>query len=237
MPGNVNYNLNMNSDHSKDVSFGLGGWGHSLDDNAGNGRGFWTYIAWRPNNALRIELNPSLNWSDGDLHYVSGANYEGDPRYIYGQLSQRSFDASLRIDYSVSPTLTIQFYGAPFIATGDYSHYKRITDPMAAGYSDRFESMGELDTGGEAYYSIDEDSDGEVDYSFYNPDFKIKDFNSNLVVRWEYSPGSSLYLVWSQSRFNYARGGEFALENDLYDLFDIQPRNVFLLKINRWINL
>ena len=239
MPGNFNMDANLNTDHSKVVSGGAGSWFPRLDDDAGGGHGFWSYIAWRPSNALRIEMNPSLSWRENDMQYVSATDFEGDPRYIYGSISQRTFDASLRIDYSLTPNLTVQFYGAPFIAAGEYDQFKRVTDPMAGAYEDRYAELGELDyySDAEEYYVVDEDGDDEADYYFYDPSFNIRDFNSNLVIRWAYSPGSSLYLVWSQSRFGYDQRGEFALGNDLDELFNVEPHNVFLLKINRWINL
>jgi hypothetical protein len=108
---------------------------------------------------------------------------------------------------------------------------------MAAKYEDRYRSLGDLDAEDEGYYLVDEDENGEDDYYFYDPNFNIQDFNSNLVIRWAYSPGSSIYLVWSQARFHYDQRGEFALGNDMSELFDVEPHNVFLLKINRWINL
>ncbi len=237
MPGNFNMDANLNSDHSKTVSGGMGGWFNSLDDDSGGGHGVWTYLAWRPSNALRIEVNPSLGWRENDMQYIQTSDANGDPRYVYGNLSQRTFDMSLRIDYSITPELTVQFYGAPFIAAGEYGKFKRVTDPMAAKYGDRYRSLGELDAEGEGYYLVDEDDDGEDDYYFYDPNFNIQDFNSNLVIRWAYSPGSSIYLVWSQARFHYDQHGEFALGNDMSELFDVEPHNVFLLKINRWINL
>lgn len=239
LPGGWGGDVNFNSDHSRDFSFGMGGWGGRNDEGAGGYHGVWTYLSWRPSNALRLELNPSLGWSLSDMQYVDAVAYGDGTRYLFGRLEQRSFDASLRIDYSVTPGLTIQYYGAPFIAAGDYSEFKRITDPMAGEYGDRYVELGDLDRDAETaqYYLVDEDQDGETDYSFYDPAFNIRDFNSNLVVRWQYSPGSSLYLVWSQARFGYAQRGEFALGDDLRELYDIQPHNIFLLKINRWINL
>ena len=62
-------------------------------------------------------------------------------------------------------------------------------------------------------YAIDENLDGTIDYSFENPDFSYVQFNSNLVLRWEYIPGSELFLVWSQ-------GVTARRFNDRMDLFE-----------------
>ncbi len=84
-------------------------------------------------------------------------------------------------------------------------------------------------------YDIDEDNNGSTDYSFRNNNFNYQFFLSNLVVRWEYNPGSSVYLVWSQSRNFYNESGRMDYFNDLGDLFNRDnniPHNVFLIKFS-----
>jgi hypothetical protein len=84
-------------------------------------------------------------------------------------------------------------------------------------------------------YEIDEDKDGIIDYNFENLDFNFQEFLSNLVLRWEYNPGSSVYLVWSQTRNGYYPTGTMNVGEDLGNLFDSQtnhPYNVFLIKFS-----
>jgi hypothetical protein len=76
-----------------------------------------------------------------------------------------------------------------------------------------------------------------VDYRFGSPDFNFREFNSNLVVRWEFQPGSLLYLVWSQARDDVVSDGRFSLGDDLDDLFAVHPRNIFLIKVSKWFSL
>ena len=77
---------------------------------------------------------------------------------------------------------------------------------------------------------MDEDRDGTTDYSFDDPGFKFLDFKSNLVARWEYMPGSTIFLVWSQQRRDFMTNGAFHFEDDLNQLTGIYPHNVFLVK-------
>ncbi len=79
--------------------------------------------------------------------------------------------------------------------------------------------------------------DGIEDYSISNPDFNFRQFRSNLVVRWEYLPGSTLYLVWSQGRTSSDTNGMFSYGQDMKDLFQIVPHNVFLVKFSYWFSL
>ena len=84
-------------------------------------------------------------------------------------------------------------------------------------------------------YNIDENLDGIKDYSFENDDFKVQEFLSNLVLRWEYNPGSTVYLVWSQTRSYENGSGNLNYFNDLGDLFNgdnNKPHNVFLVKFS-----
>jgi hypothetical protein len=141
-----------------------------------------------------------------------------------------------RIDFNLSPDLTIQYYASPFITAGEYSEIKKIINPKADQFENRFYTFGnELSYSDEnGTYSIDESGDGIPDYSFGKPDFNFKQLRSNLVIRWEYTPGSMLFLVWSQgktedsfSRFHYF--------NDMEKLLSVKGHNTFLIKISHRI--
>jgi hypothetical protein len=239
VPGDVAMEAEMGTDSRRRLSGGFGGSAGVTDDDAGTSRGLWSWITWRPSNAIRLQLNPGYRHSEPDLQFISTEDYAGEPAYVYGSLDQRVFDFSLRVDYSLTPTLTVQYYGAPFVAAGEYGDFKRITDPDADSYEDRFVSLDGLAVQDPATgdWEVDEDTDGTPDYGFVHPDFNVRDFNSNLVLRWEYSPGSSLYVVWSQARFGFQPDGAFDVGSDLDALFDVHPHDVFLIKINRWIDL
>jgi hypothetical protein len=117
---------------------------------------------------------------------------------------------------------------------------KRITDPQAAEYRDRFTPYDadqirlDVDAG---VYEVDENRDGKVDYSFDRPDFDFRDFNSTLVLRWEYRPGSQLYVVWSQARSEeLLRPGPLRLGSEYRSLFDAPPHDIFLVKFSKWFS-
>ncbi len=166
--------------------------------------------------------------------------FQNDPRFVFGSLDQETFGFTLRFDYTVTPNLTVQFYGQPFVSAGNYSEFKRIADPRASAYRDRFDVFADdqiLRTG-DGVYEVDEDGDDQKDYSFDDPDFNFRDFNSNLVVRWEFQPGSTMFFVWQQARSDFISGqSSFNAGNDMNGLFDVHPHNVFLVKINKWLSL
>jgi hypothetical protein len=109
---------------------------------------------------------------------------------------------------------------------------------MASDYFNRFimyDQTGQIKLVDDLYYAIDEDRNQNDDYFIDKPDFNFREFLSNLVVRWEYNPGSTVYLVWSQSRNAYSGVGDMDLFNDLGDLFNHKnnvPHNVFLIKFS-----
>jgi hypothetical protein len=141
---------------------------------------------------------------------------------------------SLRVNFNVTPDLTLQYWGQPFIASGKYYDFKYITNSIASEYHDRFAvySPDQIELINDEYYRIDENIDGSEDYSIGKPDFNVQEFLSNLVIRWEYSPGSSVYLVWSQTRDGYNPTGTMDYFNDMGDLFHYRPHNVFLIKFS-----
>lgn len=238
LPGVLEMEAGFNTDHRKPVQFNAGGWVQLGDHDSSQTVSLWTDLTYRPTNSLRVSLNPSYRRTLDDLQYVSTAGSDLGDRYLMGHIDQRVFSFDLRVDWSITPNLTVQYYGSPFVASGKYTDFKRITDPRAGEYGDRFEVFG----GGQIAatddgYDVDEDRDGTVDYTIDEPDFNVRDFNSNLVVRWEYSEGSTMYVVWSQSRSDYLADGRFRPRDDLDSLFRTHPENVFLVKFNRWFNL
>jgi len=208
------------------------------DENSAKFRDVWADLTVRPTNPLRVTLSPFYSTNDRELQFVTTRAFGGEGRYLFGTLDQETASLTVRLDYTVRPNLTVQYYGAPFVSAGSYRDIKRITDSHAAAYRDRFHTFGPNEISStDGVYHIDEDVDGTVDYSFSNQDFNVREFNSNLVVRWEFQPGSLMYVVWSQARSDFVPNGRFELSNDAGGLFDMHPYNIFLLKVSKWISL
>ncbi|MBL7965671.1 MAG: carbohydrate binding family 9 domain-containing protein [Prolixibacteraceae bacterium] len=191
-------------------------------------------LGYRPSKSLKITLSPNFNSNEDELQYVTQQEYAGKTDYIFSRINQKTLSASLRVNYNITPDLSIQYWGQPFISSGKYSEFKRITNSRASEYNDRFQLMSTNELG---YIPPDEvykvsDTSGNFLYNFDQPDFNVKEFLSNMVVRWEYKPGSTLFLVWSQNRNQSVANGSFHFRDDLTDLFDDKPYNVFLVKMS-----
>jgi hypothetical protein len=193
-------------------------------------------VTYKPTDFLSVTLNPGFNTSFSELQYVTQTYNGSEERYVFASIDRKTISASFRVNFNLSPDLTLQYWGQPFVATGKYFDHKYISNVSADEYKDRFSTYTDAQkTFADNTYSIDENLDGNTDYSFGNNDFNVQQFLSNLVLRWEYSPGSSVYLVWSQNRSNYVNSGEMNYFNDMGDLFNKNnnvPNNVFLIKFS-----
>jgi hypothetical protein len=239
-PGRWVFNVQFNSDGRRALHGGLGSGFIKGDERSRDYAYGWTSLTYRPSNAVNLTLEPTFERDINRNQYVDARTFEEQDRYLFGSLDQRTLSLVFRLDYCVTPNLTLQYYAAPFVSAGRYRDFKRITDPRAERYADRSHVFpaGEIVRDASAgEYAVDEDGDGTTDYTFGDPDFNAREFRSNLVARWEYAPGSTLFLVWSQGRSSFRGTGEFDLTGDMGGLFAAHPDDVFLIKFNKWLSL
>jgi len=185
-------------------------------------------IIYRPSDRLKISLEPYYGVNHNSIQYVSTEKYHGKDEYFLAEINQETFMFQFRIDFSFTPDLSLQYYGQPFISSGKYSNFKRVSNPRAKVFQDRFE---EVET--DEDYGVDLGGDGQADIYLFNPDFKYVFFQSNMVLRWEYLPGSTVFVVWSQSRENgdyEQKHLPFQLDMDMNRMFRIFPHDIFLVK-------
>jgi hypothetical protein len=152
---------------------------------------------------------------------------------VLGSLDRTTTSLTARLDLAFSPALTLQLYGQPFLSAGTYAGFKEVVAPRARSYPDRFRPINpKLE---DNVFSSDLNGDGVVDIQFDNPAFNVREFRSNTVLRWEYRPGSTLFVVWSQGRHSDGDNA-FRLSRDATELFRTAPENVLLLKMTRWMS-
>ncbi len=191
-------------------------------------------ITIRPTSRGTFSVGASVRHKLEDHQWVTRLD-ANDTHYLFGRIDQMTLGVTARMDYAFTPTLSLQLYAQPFTSSGKYSEFKRVTNPTADSYADRFEPLSVTSDLGR--YHFDVDGDGALE-SFRNPDFNFKQFRSNLVLRWEYMPGSRLFLVWGQGRNHYDVGNSVvALDyiEDAKKLFGVHPDNVFMVKVSHWI--
>ena len=144
---------------------------------------------------------------------------------------------TFRGNVTLSPTFSLQAYMEPFVSAGRYDTFRRIDEPRAATFWDQFETFDSgqvIETDGAI--ELDFDGDGTGDLGLGNPDFTFLSFRSNLVLRWEYSLGSTMFLVWQHGRTGFNSEGRFDFGSNVSDLFKADFENVLLFKVNYWIS-
>ncbi|QIE59656.1 hydrolase [Rasiella rasia] len=186
---------------------------------------------YQPLNSLSLSLGVDYDDSPSKTQYVTERNFNGTPRYVLGAIDRETLSATLRVNYSINPNLTIQYYGQPFIFKAKFSDFNYVNDAIASDLNNRISLYDNSQISfEEGAYLVDEDLDGNTDYSFGDPDFAFVQFRSNLVVRWEYIPGSEIFLVWSQGVTGI--GDPENSFNTIVDnqLLSQKPQNTFLVK-------
>jgi hypothetical protein len=235
LPGGEDINLFMSTHQSKKISFYAGNYYSIGDSHSYLYKEYWTGITIRPVNAISVSFEPAYYIQNNHLQYVRTLHTGNETRYIFAELDQKTLSFSFRLNITIRPELTVEYYGQPFVSAGKYFNYKKITYPDAPVFRDRYHAFTESEVVSDLSDNtirFDDDANGTYDFTIDNPDFNFKQFRSNLVIRWEYIPGSTLYLVWSQGRTTQTSGGRFSYGNDMQDLFQTIPHNVFLLKFS-----
>ena len=193
-------------------------------------------VTLRMGNHIHLSGNFNYQWNTNALQYVGQAiSAGGNIHYLTGSMNQNTYGITLRVQVNISPDISIQFYGSPFTSTASYSDFKCDSLTTSQQYSRRFHqfSTGEI-TLTDGRYHVSENGDT---YSFASPDFTFNEFRSNLVFRWEYLPGSTLYFAWIHSLSNRKNQYVSRWSDNLDLMFGLPSTNTFMLKMNFWFGM
>lgn len=229
-PGGAYYWMYLETDRRKKFSVNINPELGRGQDGFSRSANLSLNLTYRPINALKFSLSPSFSRGSNQMQYVATATENDQDVYVVGQIDQTTARLVMRMTLMLTPNLSIQYYGQPFGTSGKYTNFKRITNASAAEYTSRFMPInpGTLLLADDVY-SVDVNSDGTGDYTFDKPDFNFGQFRSNAVLRWEYIPGSTLFLVWARERNGAFYDSDPAYEKYSFD-FDEKGRNIFLIK-------
>ncbi|HUQ19804.1 MAG TPA: DUF5916 domain-containing protein [Gemmatimonadaceae bacterium] len=233
--------LQVDSDRRKRYTYGLFT-SYSWNQAGGNGVNIQPYTTIRPTTALRISFNPTFNRTHSIGQFVTrsvdplATNTYGT-RYVFATLNQKQLAMVTRVDWTFTPTLSLQLFAQPLIAAGDFIDYKEFALPRNFKFNVYGRDAGTIVRNDATdRYTVDPDGSGAAaPFSFGDRDFNQRSLRGNAVLRWEYRPGSALFFVWQQSRSGSIGSGEFDFGRDTGALFDTQPENVFVVKATWWI--
>jgi hypothetical protein len=233
-PAGLGQNFNVLSDPRKKIYVAANGNYFTGFDHTVRGHSVGMTLYLQPLDALNISLNSTYSYNKRRQdQFVSNIRYNNTIRSIVSEVKQKTVRFTARINYNITPDLTLQYYGQPFITRPLYAKFAYVSNPLAKVYDDRFHVFTPAQISeSNGSYVVDENADGTPDYSFGKPDFNFVQFRSNLVVRWEYKRGSELYLVWSQGNTPDAYEDlSSPIVSSLFDnAFAGDARNIFLVK-------
>jgi hypothetical protein len=228
----------MGTDNRKDWVINLSG--STWQDNFGKFLSAGIEIEFRPLLNISLSISPNYEWNFEHSQYIDTyddilAVHTFGKRYVFGELNQKTFSANIRLNWTLSPKLSLQLFVQPLISSGEYLKYKELAAPRTYDYNVYGEGNSSFD---EENYIADPDGDGpapEIDVG--NNNFNFISLRGNAVIRWEYFPGSVFYFVWTQSRSIDEENGKFNFDHSFSKMLSIQPDNIFMLKFTYWFNL
>jgi hypothetical protein len=204
----------------------LDGWGIGLDGSISTRGRRW-----------QVVLDPQYERSETARQYITTVDDAGGgeqtygARYIFSRLDRSTLSMQLRVNYFFTPDLSLEVYGEPFAASGrffDFGELIRAGDNGLRYYGTDGTTFEKTDEG----YQV---TDGPETFAVDRDDFGELSFRSNVVLRWEFRPGSTLYLVWQQNRSGQDAPGRFVRPRSLWDSFGASGENFFAVKISYWV--
>jgi hypothetical protein len=201
-------------------------------------------VTVKPASNVSLSLSPRYSRNRGTSQFVTSFD---DPtntaffgrRYVFADLDQKTVSMTTRLNWTFTPTMSLELFMQPFISSNDFSNFKEFAAPRQVEklvYGRDIGTVQTLGSGEDREYLIDPDGSGPAAaFTVQNQDFNFRSLRGNLVFRWEYIPGSTLFFVWTQDRNAFERIGSFEFGRDSGALFDAPADNVFLIKATYWM--
>ena len=243
-PAGWNASAGVGTDNRRPVSLNAVA-SYSINDASG-----WRLFAspgvdWRPSGAVSLSLGPNYTVGRDAAQYVvavtdPNASATLGARYVFAQFVQHSLDVTLRMNLTFSQTLSFQLYAQPFMFAGDYRDFAELRAPRTFQFNVYGRDQGSTiryDAASRVYTVHPDGAFPNDSLQFANPAFRDRSLRSNAVLRWEYRPGSTLFVVWTQSRFGELPDPAFDAGHFLtHEVFRDRPTNVLLVKLNYWLS-
>ena len=242
LPAGGTIRATVTSDSRKVYTLSLNGV-ESWDEAGGHLASLGTSLSIRPTSALRLLFEPGIKDLHDNAQYVQTVS---DPlatatygsRYVFATLHQTQLSLDTRLDWTFSPKLSLQLYLQPLIVSGGYQRFKELRAPRTYEFDVYGGHRGTIQPDSTGGFQVDPDAGGAApSFHIDDPDFNFRSLRGNAVLRWEYRPGSALFLVWQQSREGEEPFGNFELSRDWHGLFRIEPENLIAIKATYWLPL
>lgn len=240
LPGNWMGRVTVSTDQRRMVSGNATFFATDYDDGEGHRRNLQAGIQWRPSTRAELRLTPSLNRFRTGSQFVTArpVGELGETRYVLAELRHTTAAVEARVNFTVTPDVSFELHARPFVSAGRYDAFNAVVLEHARTrdrslrldpYSPEQLQMVVAEDGSR-WVEIDESQDEGVDIRFPHPDFNRKDLRATALVRWEFRPGSTMFLVWSHDRSRVDREGTFDWRRDSDRLWRTSGRSTVAVK-------
>jgi hypothetical protein len=195
-------------------------------------------VVWKPRPSLEMSLGPSLGFDKSNAQFLGriadpAATRTYGTRYLFANVDQTTVSLDTRVNYTFSPTLSLQVFAQPFFASGKYGATKEFKEPGTYDFLVYGRDVGEISNGRIYPNGV---ANPAVSFAVPQPDFNVGSLRGNAVLKWDWRPGSTMYVAWQQTRNSFQPIGEFRFGRDVDELFGSVPDNIFLIKVSYWLN-
>ncbi len=214
-----------------------GGLAYETEEENGEEVTFWLEYTERLLGRFNLSIAPFYEYDNEPRQYIAtldnGRLETFGKRYVFSYIEQNTISTLIRLNYTFNPDLTLDLYFEPFAASGRYYDIGELRKPRELGLIYYGGEGTELSVN-QGVYTVN--ADGQ-EYTLEVPDFNVLSFRSNVVLRWEWLPGSTLYLVWQQLRRENMRDSDPVGIRSLAETIDADGINYFSVKVSYWLPL
>jgi hypothetical protein len=231
------------SDRRQRLSANLGVFADANDENTSARVNVYGGVRLRPSSRADLEMTPSYGHNINHAQYITRRTVAGAAHYVLGRIEQRTLGVGVRLNYTFTPDVSLELYAQPYVSAGAYDELKAVADARSSDKANRFgiydaqQLQSQQTADDRIRYVIDANRDGQTDFTLDDPSFNFKQVRSNAVLRWEFRPGSAVFLVWSSERTRSDASGRFDLARDTNRLLGAPGRNVLMIKASYWLGL
>ena len=235
--------VGFSSDDRKKVVFSGDFYYNRYQQGADNSWGIETYVEWRPTKQLQVSVGPALSRNLTSVQYIgtyadpTATDTYGN-RYVFGNLDQWTLSGNIRLNWIFTPKLSLELFMQPFVSTGNYRQFSELATPGTFDFNVFGEDGSTYDPStGIAYPDGPDGPAAPIDIGDQN--FQFGSLRGNAVLRWEWSPGSTLFVVWTHNRANSTNtltDSEFNPGQSFDTILQSPADNVLLVKFTWWLN-
>jgi len=231
--GQYSMEISVGSNSTKDFYTGIG-LGHTAFGIKNSSQDFLNLkLTWLPVKKLKIIGSVDLGQRRYHQQYVTTISGNTTDEYIVGNIDRHTTSFTFRSDLFLTPELSLQYYGSPYYSVGKYDSFRRVNQASSRDINKRLEYLDVSYDASSGNYTFERNTET---LGFRNPDFSFMQFRSNMVFRWEYKLGSTLYVVWSHDRSGWE--SVYNPVRDITgDLFRIRGNHIFMVKLNFWFSV